>query len=42
MEFTIENNVTSNDLELGIEELEPIVAPGSNVNHNETLVSDCA
>jgi len=28
------------EIELTIEELEPIVAPGTSINHNETLVSD--
>ena len=30
------------DIDLEVEELEPIVAPGVNLNHNETLLSDHA
>jgi hypothetical protein len=43
-EFTIKNMVSSDDLELAIEELEPVVAPifWPGGNHNETLLNDRA
>ena len=30
----------ADDIEIDIEELEPVIMPGIGINHNETVVSD--
>jgi len=34
------SNAIANEVELCVEELEEVIAPGVRVQHNETLVSD--
>ena len=34
------HNASTNEVELSIEELEEVIAPGITRNHNETLVRD--
>ncbi|HZS03721.1 MAG TPA: hypothetical protein VFD58_02520 [Blastocatellia bacterium] len=34
-------NLTIEEIELNAEELEEVIAPGINKNHNETLAGDC-
>jgi hypothetical protein len=40
MEEDVKKDVQNDVVDVSIEDLEPIVAPGLNFNHNETLIRE--